>query len=159
FTLDKAGDIELTADYTNSEIHEARDINYNCDYGKVVIDKARNIIGRGDYVSNKIGTVNGSLNLNTDYGSITIERLTASAGDVTIKADYTGIKLGFDSGYSFDFVVRTSYASVKGEEFVTVTRSDKDYTSKSLEGYHKTQGSGKTMNINSSYGGVTFRKL
>ncbi|MCW8980517.1 hypothetical protein [Altibacter sp.] len=159
FTLDKAGDIELTADYTNSEIHEARDVNYNCDYGKVVIDKARNITGRGDYVSNKLGTLSGSLNLNTDYGSITIERLTASAGDVTINADYTGIKLGFDSDYSFDFVVRTSYASVKGEEYVTVTRSDKDYTSKSLEGYHKSRGSGKKVDINSNYGGVTFRKL
>lgn len=158
FTLEKTERLELTADYTQSEILEVGDINYNCDYGKVIVGKAKEIIGRGDYVNNQIGTVTGSVNLNTDYGSIRIDKVTAQAKNVTIRADYTGVKLGFESTFNFDFVVDLSYASFKGESDVTVLKSSKDYTSSMYSGYHGTQNSGNTVNINSDYGGVTFNK-
>ena len=158
FTLDKVGNLELIADYTRSEVNEAKDVNYNCDYGKVVIKKAASITGRGDYVSNRFGTVNGSLNLNTDYGSISVERLTGSSKNVTIRADYTGIKLGFDSAYNFNFRLDLSYASFKGENSVTVLKSHKDSSHKRISGYHGSDNSGNTIDIESDYGGVTFIK-
>jgi len=158
FTLEKTERLELNADYTQSEILEAQSINYNCDYGKVIVGKAQEIIGRGDYVNNQIGTVTGSVNLNTDYGSIRIDNMANTAKNVTIKADYTGVKLGFDSNYNFDFVVDLSYASFKGEADVTVLKSSKDNSSSMYSGYHEKQNSGNTVNINSDYGGVTFNK-
>ena len=158
FTLEKTERLELNADYTQSEIIDAQSINYNCDYGKVIIGQAKDIIGRGDYVNNKIGTVNGSLNLNTDYGSIHIDNVSSQANSITIKADYTGVKMGFDRNYNFDFVVDLSYASFKGDNDVTVLKSSKDYTSSMYSGYHGKQSSGNSVNINSNYGGVTFNK-
>jgi hypothetical protein len=158
YTLEKTGRVEISADYTRSEIGEAEDVNYNCDYGKMTIDRATTIVGRGDYVTNRIGTVTGSLNLNTDYGSIHIDQLAGNATDVTIKGDYTGIKLGFSPAYQFDFVVNLSYSNLKGEDQVTVTKSSKDYSDKYFAGYHGRQNSGNNVNINSSYGGVTFIK-
>lgn len=158
FTLEKTERLELNADYTQSEIIDAQSINYNCDYGKVIIGQAKDIIGRGDYVNNKIGTVKGSLNLNTDYGSIHIDNVSSQANSITIKADYTGVKMGFDRNYNFDFVVDLSYASFKGDNEVTVLKSSKDYTSSMYSGYHGKQSSGNSVNINSNYGGVTFNK-
>ncbi len=158
FTLEKGGDIELSADYTKSELIEVNDVNYNCDYGKVIIGKANDIEGRGDYVTNRIGAVTGSLSLNTDYGSIKVERLTSSAKDVTIDGNYTGIKLGFESGYSFDFYLDLSYASFNGEENVTVTKTHKQSSHKEYSGYHGEKGSGNLIKISSYYGGVTFIK-
>jgi hypothetical protein len=158
FVLDKAERIELNADYTKSEIIEVTDLNYNCDYGKIMVGKVNKLVGSGDYIPNRIGKVTGSVNLNTDYGSIEIERLTASTRSVIIKSNYTGIKIGYDSALSFDFDLKLSYAGFNGEDDVTVTRTDKDYTNKKYEGYHNTKNSGNTININSTYGGVTFRK-
>ncbi|PKA84294.1 hypothetical protein ATE92_2475 [Ulvibacter sp. MAR_2010_11] len=158
FVLDKVGRLELNADYTNSEIGEATEVNYNNDYGKVTINKAGNITGRGDYVSNRIGTVTGTLNLNTDYGSITVDRLTGSAKDVTINADYTGIKLGFASNYNFNFTVNLTYCSLKGVEEISVTNTSKESSHKMYSGYHGSKNSGNTVNIRSDYGGVTFIK-
>ncbi len=43
FTLEKGGELDLNADYTNSEIQDIEDINYNSDYGKVVIGKAAKV--------------------------------------------------------------------------------------------------------------------
>lgn len=158
FALEKGERLELTADYTHSEIMDIKDIKYNCDYGKVIIGSANDIHGTGDYVTNRIGGVSGSLTLDTDYGSIRVDRFLASAKDVTINADYTGIKLGFDSGYSFDFVVDLSYSSLKGEEIVTVTKSHKNNSRRTYSGYHGNNNSGNLIKINSDYGGVTFYK-
>ena len=158
FTLDKVEQLDLNADYSNSEIKEVGELNYNADYGKLVVGKVENLVGRGSYIPNKIGTVSGSLNLNTDYGSIHVDRLTSSVKDVTIKSDYTGVKLGYDSGFSFNFVVKTSYAGFNGTDDLNVQRSDKSNSNKLYEGYHGSSNSGNMININSTYGGVSLKK-
>jgi hypothetical protein len=156
FTLEKGGNIDLSADYTQSEFKDIQDITFNCDYGKVEIEKARNISGRGDYLTQRIGSVNGSLSLNSDYGSIKVDRLTGSAKSVTIDGDYTGIKLGFARDYSFSFNVDLTYCSLGGEETVTVTNKSVENSRKTYAGYRGSNNSGNLIKINSDYGGVTF---
>lgn len=158
FTLGKVGDLDLNADYTKSVISEANNVTYNCDYGKVEIEKAASVNGRGDYVTNRLGEISGNVSLNTDYGSIGIEKLTANAKNVAIKANYTGIKIGFASAYNFNFNIDLSYASLKGSDAVIVTKTDKSNSNKSYEGYHGSQNSGNTLTINSDYGSVSFIK-
>jgi hypothetical protein len=158
FSLEKAEQLELSADYTKSEIGSVTTINYNCDYGKVKVEKAKDVIARGDYVNQNIGSVSGNINLNTDYGSISIDRLTSTAKDVIIRSEYTGVKIGYDSGYNFDFIINLEYAGLNGEENLVVTKSSKDGSDKSYEGYYGKNNSGNTMNINSDYGGVTLKK-
>ncbi len=158
FSLDNVNSLDLNADYTNSSIGEVSEIKYNCDYGKVNIDKVTNLIGEGDYVSHRIGIVNGGLSINADYGSIKVAKLTSSVKDATIKADYTSIKLGFDSGYNFDFTINLQYASLNGDDNVIVKHTSKDNGSKKYSGYHGNENSGNTLNIKSNYGGVTLTK-
>ncbi len=158
FTLDKAGSLELNADYTKSEILEVINLNYNSDYGKLIVGKVHTMVGKGSYIPNKIGTVTGSLNLSTDYGSIVVQRLTSTVKDVTISSDYTGVKLGFDANLSFDFYVRLSYASLKGDDALSIMKTDKSNSRKTYEGYHNQKNSGTIININSSYGGVSIIK-
>jgi len=159
FTIDKIEILDLNADYSKSEIGEVTSINYNCDYGKVEINKVNNVHGRGDYVTNQLGAVTGSLNLNTDYGSITTDRITGSAKNTTITADYTRIKLGFDSDYHFDYMINLTYASLKGKDYLTTKHSSVESGRKKYSGYHGSENSGNTMIINSEYGGVTLSKF
>jgi hypothetical protein len=159
FTLDKAERLELNADYTNSEVQEVDELNYNADYGKLVVGKVNKLTGKGNYIPNQIGTVSSYLNLNTDYGSIHVDRLTSSVKEVVINSDYTGVKLGYDSGLSFDFVVKLSYAGFNGTNDLNVQRSDNNNSNKFYEGFHGRANSGNSININSTYGGVTLKKL
>jgi len=158
FSLDRAENIELNADYTKSEIGEVNNINYNCDYGKVEINKVVNVDGKGDYVTNKLGSVSGNLNLNTDYGSITTDRIQSTAKNTTITADYTRINVGFDADYHFDFTINLTYASLKGGDNVTIKHTSKQNSKKKYSGYHGSENSGNTMTINSEYGSVTLNK-
>ncbi len=158
FTLDKVGNLDLKADYTNSKIGEVSEINYNCDYGKITIDEVRKLEGTGDYISHRIGNVFSTLNINADYGSIKVDKLEASVKSAIISADYTSIKMGYDSGLNFDFILDLRYASFSGESDLTIQHSEKHNTSKKYSGYHGSQNSGNTININSDYGGVTLTK-
>lgn len=156
YTLENAGIVTIEADYTQSEILKAKEITYTCDYGKIEIGEAIHISGSGDYVSNRIGTVSGSLELDTDYGSIKVERLTQSAKNVKIEGDYTGIKLGFDPDYHFDFEIDLSYASFNKDNSLTILKSVVERSTKLYAGYHGKKDTGNTIQITSDYGGVSF---
>lgn len=158
FTLERTGDLDINADYTNSEIEQAVSVNYNCDYGKLKIGSVNNVDGRGDYIPLRVGTLNGNLSVNSDYGSITVETISAQGGNITISSDYAGIKLGYDSGYNFDFNVELSYAGLSGKDDLQMEQSHSSSHKKSYKGYHGSKGSGNTITINSSYGGVSLKK-
>ncbi len=159
YTLEKVEQLTLNADYTNSEINEVASITYNNDYGKITIHKAGDLLGRGDYIPLRIETLTGSLNVNTDYGSISVDRMTASVKNITIDSDYAGIKLGYDSNLNFSFDIELSYANMSGDEDLEVLKTSKDSYNKSYSGYHGNRNNNSSIKINSEYGNVTLRKL
>lgn len=158
FTLDKVDHLELNADYTNSKIVEVNEINYNCDYGKIIVEKVVELEGNGDYLSHRIGTVSGALNINVDYGSVKIDRLTPSVSSAIIKAAYTSIKVGYDSDFNFDFSINLKYANLSGKENLTINHTSENNSDKRYTGYFGTKNTGNTININSKYGAITLTK-
>lgn len=158
FTLDEVDYLELNVDYTKSTIQNVGELNYNADYGKLSVGQAGEVTGNADYIPVSFESVSGNLNVNSDYGSIKVDRLTPTAGDVTIKSSYAGIQIGFDPGYNFDFMVNLSYAGLRGKDDLNLTLESKENNQKSYAGYHGSKNSGNTVNIRSSYGGVTLKK-
>ncbi|NND62902.1 MAG: hypothetical protein HKN48_06870 [Flavobacteriaceae bacterium] len=158
FVVEKAEGLELRTDYTNAEIEQIGNLDYNSDYGKMKVGTVTNVLGRGDYIPLRINTLNGNLDVNTDYGSVTVERISSSAGNIDIRSDYAGIKLGYESGYNFDFNIELSYASFNEGDSLEITTSNKSHTRKSYRGYHGSKGSGNYVNIESDYGGVTLKE-
>lgn len=159
FTLDKAGTIELNADHTKSEFGEVENLNYVCDYGKLQSETVGTFIGRGDHLTTTIGTVQGDINLNTNYGSVRISELASNAGDVVIQSEYTGIKLGYNRDYNFTFNISLEYSGLSGQDDLEFTKKRVESRDKYYEGFYGSANSQNNININSEYGGVTFNKL
>ena len=158
FTLEKAEDIYLIADYTSSNIVEVTNLNYNCDYGNITIDNVTNLEGEGDHITHRIGNVSGSLEIDADYGSIKIDRIKSSAKNVCIEADYTDIKIGYENDYSFNFNINLQYASFNPDDELTIRNRDVQNSSKKYLGFHGSENSSNTVNINAEFGGVTLTK-
>lgn len=158
FSLTKADRILLNADHTDSEIGDVNTLNYNNDHGKIEVNKVHHVVGRGDHISHSFGTVDGSLNVHTDYGSITVDTLEKSCKKVIINSEYGSVKLGLASGYSFDFELNLTYANVKGEGLLEFTNKRVNHSDQFYSGHYGSKGSGNVININSNYGGVTFKK-
>jgi hypothetical protein len=158
FTIEKTGNLTLKADYTNASVGEMENLEYNCDYGSLQVGQANNVLGRGDYINVKLGTVHGNVDIQADYGGISIDEMAADAGNLTIATDYTGIKIGYDPGYHFDFDIQTEYAGVKGKEDLEINISREKSSERNYSGYHGSQGSGNTLTIKSDYGNITLKK-
>ena len=158
FTIEEAEDLRISADYSDSRVEKVERLRYNCDYGSFRVDKVKVLEADGDYLSTKIGRVFTSLNLNQDYGSISIEKLIDGVRNVNIDTDYAGIKLGFDAEMDFTFNVKTSYGSVKGTDDLEIQKKHDRNTSKEISGYYGKQNSSNSINITTSYGSVSFRK-
>jgi hypothetical protein len=159
FVLEKGGNIELNADYSKSEFGAIENLNYVCDYGSVITGVTKDITGRGDYLSAKLGKVHGDVNINADYGSIRIEEMSEKAGNLILQSDYTGIKVGYNPNYNFNFNITLEYAGLSGKEHLSITKERIKNSDKYYEGYFGSPSTTNNININSEYGGVTLTRL
>lgn len=155
YRIEDANELEISADYTKSSLGAVKKVSYNCDYGSMKIDQAGTVEGKGDYLTTRLGTISDGLSISSDYGSLRVDKITG--GDVNIKSDYTGIKLGIAANYHFDFVMNLSYAGLSGDDSDFNYRVQREKSSESY--YEGTRGSsGKnTLKITSDYGGVQFK--
>ncbi len=158
FTVQKAGNLTINADYTNATVLKMENLEYSSDYGNIEIMEAWNITGNGDYIGVKLGTIHGRVQIGADYGSLTIREMAADAGNVSINSNYTGIKIGYHPDYHFDFEITTSYAGLSGKEDLEIAISKEKSNENYYKGFYGSANSGKTININSDYGGIKLIK-
>ncbi|GLB51649.1 hypothetical protein NBRC110019_06880 [Neptunitalea chrysea] len=158
FVVEKTKHLEIIADYTNSKVEKADYVYYQCDYGSVYFGDIMNLKGNGDYLTAKIDSVFGNIDLDLEFGSVRINNITPKAGNITIEGDYTGIRLGYDPQYYFNFDIDLEYAGLSGKDNLTFTLKDSDYTSHHYKGYYTHNNSGKYIRIKSEYGGVTLNR-
>ena len=159
FTVAKTESLTLRADYSKSIIEVAEDVDYVCDYGALKINNINNLVGNGDYLNLRLGNVYKNISIKTNYGSIKIDRMASKAQNVTINSDFTGITIGYDAGYNFNFDIDLDYASLRSSEDFNFTNKEIDHTEKKYDGYHGSQNSGNLVKIKSEYGSVTFKKI
>lgn len=159
FTLEKADKIVLDADYTKSSFGAIKNLKYTCDYGSINARTVGTVTGNSDYLSVRLGKINGALDLNMDYGSLKIEELTANSENVRINTEYAGVKIGYNANTSFKFTIKLDYASLNGEDSFEFTKKQVETTDKYYEGYYGSSSSKNSLVINSEYGGVSFYKV
>src|SRR5690606_13046906 len=104
------------------------------------------------------GVVHGNLDIGSSYGTLKIRELASDAGNVQIRTDYTGIRLGYAADYHFSFEIQTEYAGVSGMDSFEITVSREKSSEKYYKGHHGSPNSGKLLTIDSNYGGISITK-
>lgn len=158
YTVAKTKSLEISADYTKSTIKIAENVKYSCDYGSLSIENINNLNGNGDYLTLVIGDVYKNIDLNSDYGSIKIGRMTNNSGNVNIRSNYAGITIGYDSGYNFKVELDLQYASLRDSDGLEFTKKKTESTDKYYLGYHGSSSSPNFIKIDSNYGNVSFKR-
>jgi hypothetical protein len=158
FEIEDAKSLDINADYTKSKIRKVEYLKYSGDYGSLNVDKVRKLDGNGDYVSAKIGQVYQSLDLNLDYGNAEINKIMKGAGDIKIKTNYAGIKIGYASDHPFNFDIQSTYGGIDGMDGLEVQKKNNESTKKSYSGYHLKSGNSSNIVISSNYASITFQK-
>jgi hypothetical protein len=154
-TVEKSKSIKLNADYTDTTIENIEDLNFSCDYGKIEIGRANVIDGIGDYLTMRFDNIYKSLTVEADYGSIKVDKLMKGFDLVSVRSDYTGIKMGLEDGISFNFTAKLSYGGFDYDgENINYLKKIVKSSSKFYQGYVNQENSGSVIDIVSDYGGV-----
>ncbi len=156
--IDRSNRIELNTDYTSTSFGNVIELNYDIDYGNLEIEEAGEVAGISDYVGIRINYLQGSLEADSDYGSIKIMDTDPEASGIEIDSDYTGIKIGLHPEWEFNFDFEGSYSDVKGRDLLNLTEVIQKNTSKSYKGYHLNQSSTNRIQIAMDYGGLRLER-
>jgi len=158
YTVGKTNNLSIDADYSKSNIEIAEDVTYDCDYGSLTVGKANNVKGDGDYLTLRLGDIYKNVTVNADYGSMKIDNMTSNAGNINVTSDYMKITIGYSEGYSFNFDIDLSYGSLRDTDGFEFSKKNVKSRSKYYTGYYGNSDSGNSINIESDYGSVTFKK-
>ncbi|QNM86924.1 hypothetical protein H9W90_07390 [Polaribacter pectinis] len=155
--IDNSKDLRVNADYSTLKLGKAGTIDFNCDYGSVSVNDADDININSDYTSMRFGTIRKNLNIDTEYGSVTVKELAKNFENVVINGEYAGIRIGVEPGAVFNFELDLQYAGFKRDNdkmefFKSISKSTKKY----YEGKYGKGNSSSRLKIKSQYGGVSI---
>lgn len=156
--IDAVSKLDLLSDYSEIEIIDGNDVKYNSKYGSIKIQKISSLDANGSYLTIDIGSLWNQLKINTKYSNISIDAIQAKANNIAIVAGYTGINLGFQANYVFDFDVAVKYADFKYDKDLDISSKEETSYTKRVSGFYKKKGVNK-ITITSDYGNVKMFKI
>lgn len=156
FELEEAEQLVLEADYTNAEITNVDNLHFESEFGKLTLNKVNSLKGEGDYLTLRVGTVAQSLNLEHEFGSTRIDHLLPTVNTLRIETEYTGVQLGIDPSWSFDYAIELEFASLKANVPLVHQKAEENSFEKNYSGYFGQANSGNTVRIESEFGSVKF---
>ncbi len=154
--VEKAGRINLNADYSHLSFGTVEDLDYNCDYGDIKIEECGNITGNNDYMHTSVGKLNGSAIFKVDYGSVKIKSLSENFKKINIESSYTNIKIGVNSSNSFNIKANLGYGNLKYGDGFTFSKEIVKNSSKYYEGYYNSPNSNSNITLKTSYGNISL---
>ncbi|MGB0601299.1 MAG: hypothetical protein ACPGKZ_03560, partial [Flavobacteriaceae bacterium] len=157
FEVMEAGSISLQADYTNSKFNTIERLEFKNDYGKLNIDRINHLNGRGDFLTLQLGTLYKKLDLNQEFGSIRVDHINPSAEMIMVDSEYTGVTLGIDSEWDFNYKINLEFASLKSSLPLQHLIQREESTEKTYKGYSKNENSSNSILIKSEFGTVKLK--
>jgi hypothetical protein len=158
YTIAKTKSITIKADYTNGSIEAAESVYYDCDFNGLSIDNVNNVQGKGDYLTLRLGNVYKNANIESDFGSIKIDRIASNAQNLTIASEYAGMTIGYDKDYSFNFEIQLEFASLKGSNDFDFNKKRIESNEKYYAGNYGSPNATNMVKIKSEFGSVSFKK-
>ncbi|MDP2891154.1 MAG: hypothetical protein Q8P34_19580 [Bacteroidota bacterium] len=141
----------LDTKYTTVNLHKTGNLTLDSKYDGINIDEIDNLKSVSKYTNYKIGSLTGSFDLDTGYGSVRISKVDSKFEKINIVNSYGGVNIGLNE-LNYKLKAECSYCDVvyptnryKGDKI-------RDGQRVSLDGNVGTGGGSVT--INSRYGGV-----
>jgi hypothetical protein len=156
-------DNQINVRYGSAKFENTTSADVNVSYGSLDMGDAGSLNAGLRYGSAKIGKIKNSANINGHYsGNIRIEGLDKGFRSFSYSSNYSGLVMGIDNGINANFDVTVRYGDFNYSDvplqITEKTPSDDSKGWKPTKNFkgHIGNGSGGTINISTSYGGVKF---
>ena len=116
FSIDKAKALLVDSKYSKIQVGEVSSLVADSKYDGYKINAANNIVVIGGYTDFTLGNVTKKLEVETKYGNISVEKISAGFEKVSVKAGYCGVRLGIDPAACYNMNAKVSYGSLKFDD-------------------------------------------
>ena len=152
---DEINRVVMDSKYSSVNLGKTSSLTLDSKYDGINIDEIGKLKSISKYTNYKIGTLTESLDLDTGYGSVRIEKVGSKFDKIQITNSYGGIKIGLNE-LNYRLKADCSYCDVKYPADRYKGNKIRENTKFSLEG---TVGSGGgTVLIESRYGEVKLNE-
>lgn len=150
-TAGEVGQLVLDTKYSTVNLHKIKNLTLDSKYDGINIDEVDNLKSVSKYTHYKIGFLTESLNLDTGYGSVRINKVDSKFDNIRIESSYGGINIGLND-LNYKLRADCSYCDVDFPTDRFKGNKIKDNQNLSIQGNVGTGGA--SVSINSRYGGV-----
>ena len=156
FEIEKAGNIDLYADYTKAYFNSIETLIFKNDYGELTTNNVGTLVGLGDHLTLKCGVLNKRLDLSEGkkYGSINIKQIQPSVESVIINAENNSIKLGMDKNWTFNYEFNMNYGGLSSSLALDHSISFETNNENYYKGTFNPSDTLSTLCIKSKYGSL-----
>lgn len=150
--IGSSGTMTITSKYSGINVEEVEDLTLESKYDGVEIGALGNLKANSKYTNYKVKELHQSLLLDTQYGSVRVEKVSGDFEHIELTNSYGGIEIGLgDANYLID--ATCDYCDVKYPSGSFVGNREKNNQNLHING---TVGSvaNKRVIIKSRYGGV-----
>ena len=175
-TISNGKKLVLNTKYSNVEIQKATALiaiskycNYkiktvlfavcNSKYDTYKIENIKSLKFTGGYETLKIDTLSLKLNLDLDYGSVSVAHLLPTTKSVTIESDYTDIKLKVSREMNFTLDGDFDYADFSSPYGFSTFESKIDNQQSKIKGFCGQKNAGSHFSFNCDYGDVKIKNF
>ena len=154
FNLDRAKELVLRSSFSNVEIETLEKLDCHSEYDEVEIGEVNRVELKAGFSSVVIGTLFVKGDLENEYGSIKVEKVSKGFEGLNIENSFASIKVYFEKGSQFTFECEAEYGDISVPSGSTVSVDRKDHTDHYLKG---TFGSGTNLPhvaVEVDYGGA-----
>lgn len=148
---DQIDNLTLDSKYSTVNLHKSGSFNLDSKYDAISIDEVDKLNSISKYTNYKIGKLNRIFDLDTEYGSVRIDKVEAKFERIKITNSYGGINIGLND-LNYKLQAECSYCDVNFPENRFKGNRIKDNQTFSVEGNVGT--SGGSVSITSRYGGI-----
>ncbi|MGB3546303.1 MAG: DUF4097 family beta strand repeat-containing protein [Saprospiraceae bacterium] len=113
FKIGRAGNVTLDSRYDDGSFGVLNTLRVDAGYGDFKIDELQELTANSNYTEYNIGQLARILDVDTDYGDVTVSRLLKGFTSVKVQSSYSQIHIRMEDGSNYDLDVETSYADVE----------------------------------------------
>jgi len=153
--LGNANNLDLTSSFSDVSIQNVNHLEIETQYDEVDVESVHTLDADSQFTDFEVGRVQKELILDTQYGAVEIDGISADFDRIEIENQFGEVKLYIDSGANYSLDVDMSFASFNFEDKSSLNYKKEGFNDEHYWGQIGTGGG--SIEIDSSFGGVKIR--
>ncbi len=153
-TLDKVDELRSTSKYDTYKVGSVADFRNTGKYDNIEVQSTAHMVVTSKYTNVHVEKVSKVLEMNMEYGGVSIIQLDKGFSDVNLSGKYTDFKVVVENGAVYQIDALADYAGVRYPAGMKVTYEKKEKSNYEIKGHVGQQGAPAVIKARITYGGL-----